>query len=244
MEDNACLVVSGFVSDQRKWARYDEQLSEHLVAYEIVGGFHMTEFEAGSGQYGPWRKDTQRRDAFLLRFTEIVRRNTNKGFSAAVVIPDLRRLFMIYEAPVENPYPWCAQQALMMMSIWSGRRAKARTAKGSDQLRVVFERGDKHAGELMAIAKEDFGLTIEFLPKRNGPLAFQACDWLAWEHRKALSNHVKRDYSQFRESLAQLRERFHSDQFRYSDWNTLVKVAEKFGYPKREGAAIEILVTE
>jgi hypothetical protein len=88
--------------------------------------FHMTDFESGHGQYAAWKDDIERREAFRSKALHVIRRWTNKPFSAGVVIPDLRRVFAEYDMPADipsEPYPLgrlLATPGVLEAARWAG----------------------------------------------------------------------------------------------------------------------------
>jgi hypothetical protein len=75
------LTVSGFVSDVRKWSKFDAEWDAILMA-EGLNCFHMTDFVARKKPYGRWGSGySEPRDKFFRRLIETSVRHTNKSFA-------------------------------------------------------------------------------------------------------------------------------------------------------------------
>jgi hypothetical protein len=229
------LFVSGFVASEQKWLRFETEWLALLDKYGITPPFHMTDFEAGKGQYAALKNKPAECEAFRAAAIRVMTRSTNKALSVGVVVPDFRRWLEEYEVAPDvprHPYPWCAMEACRLVVRWAGNRVKAGKSRLSDQVKFVFQYGDKHQGAFAAAAKRKYGQVPIFLDS-EGVTPFQACDFLAWEHRRWLSNRSPQAPARPRDSVMELARRIASDSAIYADWRTLSASAEQFGWPKR-----------
>src|SRR5688572_19652048 len=186
---NPAFFVSGFVSTAEKWREFEAEWLALLAEYQIAAPFHMTDFEAGRGQYARLKTDALACATFRSRAILIAKRHTRKGFSSGVVMSDLNRMFSQYDVPASvprQPYPYCALHLYRLLGRWARNRVDAGDIRLTDQLQIAFEHGDKHRGVLEKEARRRFGIAPLFL-KKDGATAFQACDLLSWEHRRWLS---------------------------------------------------------
>ncbi len=229
------LFVSGFVASVEKWLRFETEWKALLNRFGITSPFHMTDFEARQGQYkGLTAED---REAFRAEAIHIITSNTNKAFSVGVVVPALRRLFEEYEVPESavfprNPYPWCAMRVSGLVRKWMRNRLKAGTIKPTDNMEFVFQQGDKHRGEFEKFSRRVY----RYVPLFKGSsdfVPFQACDYLAWEHRYFLSRRYDKPTPPPRPSNVELARRIAFDSSIYADWSTFERHAVKSGWPKR-----------
>jgi hypothetical protein len=232
------LFVSGFVAPVEKWRKFETRWLALLDEHHIVPPFHTTDFEAGQGQYAALRKNASACESFRAAAIDIMTRYTNKAFSVGVIIPDLRRLFVEYEVPSDlprQPYPWCAIRVSDLVIRWAGNRVKAGTAQLTDNVQFIFQHGDKHQGEFGEAAKRLYGKVPLFLKDKDA-VPFQACDYLAWEHRRWLSHRATHSTPKPRDSAVALARRLAFDSSLYSDWNTLRRHADENGWPKRKAS--------
>jgi hypothetical protein len=183
------LFVSGFVSTVEKWLKFEKYWLALLEEFHITPPFHMTDFESGHGQYAAWKDDREERERFRSEALHVIKRWTNKPFSSGVLIPDFQRLFREYAMPPEvprEPYPFCGEAVVVdLLRPWLEHCIKdGRFRMGTDNLQIVFEHGDKHKG-LLEAALERRNVDAIFM-KKAALVPFQACDFLAWMHRRWL----------------------------------------------------------
>src|SRR5271165_1220952 len=84
---SAVLTSVGFVSRVKKWDRFSDEWLAILKAYG-VSAMHMTDFASSIGEFAEWRGQSERRRKFIAELSACIRRNTNKGFAASVIIAD------------------------------------------------------------------------------------------------------------------------------------------------------------
>jgi hypothetical protein len=174
------LTVAGFVSRINKWTRFDEEWKEILDAYG-VSRFHMTDFASSGGEFQGWKGKSFQRREFIEKLVSCIKRNTNKGFAASVIVEDFNRVNEEYPL-AENaglPFALCARTCTGMLKKWAMR-------KNLDfgRIMVFFEDGDEDRGDFQARAKID-GFRIRSLSKDDSRV-FQAADLAAWKVRTAI----------------------------------------------------------
>ncbi|MET0399740.1 MAG: hypothetical protein ABW277_23330 [Longimicrobiaceae bacterium] len=232
----ASLFFSGFVSTAEKWLRFEKAWLALLADNGIEPPFHMADFEAGEGQYARWRGDFAGRQVFLHKAAAVIRRHTRKPFSHGIVIADLQRMYDTYEFP-ENErreaFPWCGVLVLGKVLAWARKGVRQGNMRGDDTIEFVFEDGDKHRGQFMDLAEE----TYKILPiprKKNQHLQFDACDLLAWEHRRFLGQLVRRDTKHPpRSSLVEIMRLFPGGAFTFQHWGLLDAACKARGLKQR-----------
>jgi hypothetical protein len=233
-DDTYAMYVSGFVASEAKWMEWETAWLALLAEFGIVPPFHTTEFEGRKSQYAMWsavRREEFRRRA-IRTFTPP---RINKAISYGVVLADLRRLFHEFVMPDEcppEPYAWCGQQVVALVVQWALHRRSAGTLGGRDELAFVFEHGDKHRGKLEQVLERSNILPI--FRRKKEIVAFQACDFLAWQHRNWLT---KRAGGRLNASpaLHEMVRCLAKDSLVLHTWTSLSQEAERQGIPKRTG---------
>jgi hypothetical protein len=253
--------VSGFVSTVAKWEKFEKAWPELLAEFDIPSPFHTADFMARKGRFESWSGDNARRDAFRIAAIHLLHRTTNKPFAIGVVIPDFRRLFSEYEVPAEQPrepYPWCALKACDYLFDWIHHRVRAGTVSGKDQMQIVFEKGDIDQGKFADALWAKHRLEVAFQTNHGKTLLpFAACDFLAWEFRNWMSKReqgmllwqeAKRDSvantrrATLRKAaplikpdpvIMELARRLPPDALGYANWDVLVRMCNKKGWPRK-----------
>jgi hypothetical protein len=227
--DCEVLFVSGFISSAKKWLRFERQWIELLDRYHIAPPFHMTEFSNGSGQYKPWRNDNVKRFQFYTGALGVIKRNTNLCISHGVVVQDLLSICDEFEIPefIEGewkPYAFCGLKVCIDTVSWM-----VKNKHKEDTLSLVFEHGDHDQHYLFDRIKDLWGYKIEFA-KKNDCTPFQAADFVAWEHRRALQDYIDHKPNP-RKSFLALKMQI-PGRYGYYSWNWLSDYCIKQEWPK------------
>jgi hypothetical protein len=234
---SASLFVTGLLSTVERWAKFDAEWLALLVEFGIAPPFHTTDFESGNRQYAAWKDDIPLREQFRARALSVIKRWTNKPFSAGVVVADLRRLVTEYDLPAHfptEPYLFCGGQAIKMVKEWAERGVRDGRLHGKDKIDIIFEHGDKHRGQLEKFLQTVHGVPIQFQNKSE-VIAFQACDFLAWQHRRWLTDretHGPRSYRP-RKAVIEVARVLPGDSSTFANWAGLVRECEAWGIQKR-----------
>src|SRR6266705_640883 len=81
------LYVSGFISTEEKWLRFEKQWKALLRQFGIKGMFHTSDYVRGAGEdYRQFLNDDVRRIAFETKAVTIIKHNTLKPFSYGIMI--------------------------------------------------------------------------------------------------------------------------------------------------------------
>lgn len=206
------LAVAGFVSDVRKWAKF-ESAWEAILSRESVSQFHMTDFVSSRGEFASWRGQTDRRRIFIDDLAQCAKRYTNKRFGGLVVLKDYEAANKQYRLREEvgGPYPVCAEYCVRLARKWQAKNDVR-------DLEFFFEQGDEGKGNLIKLLKERYSIEPSFLSKKIVP--FQAADLVAWRTRDSFENMLKGDLDieradkvmrSFREAWSGPHEAFHGD---------------------------------
>jgi hypothetical protein len=169
------LSIAGFVSDARKWNRFEIEWNA-ILARESVSAFHMTDFIAKQGEFESWKGQSERTGRFIAELIACTRKHTNKAFGGALVLKDYHAINEEYRLQEfgGHPYALCGHFATTLVKKWQ-------TKNQISNLVLAFEKGDEHQGDLDRLCKLD-GITAQFLPK-SAALAFGAADLFAWRTR-------------------------------------------------------------
>ncbi len=230
----ACLFVTGFVASVERWLEFETAWLGHLDENDIEPPFHMTDFISSKCQYASWKGQKAKRDTFLAKAVRIIKDHTRKPFSNGVVIEDLKRMFREFEVPAmpEEPYPWCAIQIFTFVNDWTKSQLNQGRVNPLDHLEYVFETGDLYRGKFMEIARDVYGITPKFMDK-DSCVPFQACDLVAWAHRRALSGYRKGEV-RAPSAYADIMRHLPADASKFHTWRTMEAVCIKAGFLRRD----------
>jgi hypothetical protein len=174
-DDTVAIVVAGFVAPAEQWIEFKRNWNDCLRDFG-VSSLHMRNFAHSRGEFATWKGNEDRRRGFLGRLISIIRVRVWHSFACAVVMEDYRSVdgkFCLSE--FSKPYALAGCTCLTKVERW-----KERFCKSEDEVAVVFEDGDKDKGDLIRAARS-FSVSPSFLTKQ-GTVAFQAADLLAYEH--------------------------------------------------------------
>jgi hypothetical protein len=232
-DDSEVMYVAGFVASEEKWQRWETVWLALLEEFGIQPPFHCTEFEARKEGYADW-SDKRREDFRLKAVRTFIPPRLNKAISYGIRLTDLRRIHSEFEFPPHlrpEPYPWCGTKVVELVMAWASRRWAAGDVGPTDRYAFVFEHGDKHRG-LLEKALDHYGLLPIFM-KKGDVVAFQACDFLAWQHRNWLT---KRDPTRRRasETLQLMARSLAKDSLLFHTYERMVPECERLGFPRRQ----------
>lgn len=177
-DQSAALVVSGYIASDQQWIDFDKAWNDAL-ADEGLTHFHMKDFAHSRREFSRWKNDEPRRKRFLERLINIIRENTRKSFSYAVILHAYHTINSKYllEEYVGKPYAFCASMCMTGVDSWKLEHGY------NNPVRNVFEDGVADKGVLLTLLKRDNRATPVFGQKREyTPL--QAADFVAWENLK------------------------------------------------------------
>jgi hypothetical protein len=189
--DNQDLVlVAGFLSSTEQWLKVETEWQNALESLGLPRStvFRMTDFMAGTNPKSPsYGWDENKRHRLLNKLVHILAIRTLKRFSETVFMKDYREINEKYalEECYGAPYALAGRNLNMRLKKWLGEQ-------GPDaRLRIFFEDGTKHKGDLMDACRRD-GLPCPSFPKKDELAPLQAADLLAWEIAKTMRK--VRDY--------------------------------------------------
>jgi hypothetical protein len=183
-DSEGLLVVSGFLSSDARWERFERLWNEALEEAGI-GVFHMRDFAQSTGEFGKWKSDEEKRKNFLAELIEIIVNKAAVFYSAAgaVVVNDWHQCNRDYRLAESELQPYSLGGWLCVNEVRCWCKEQGRSF---DKVRFVFEDGDKDKGHLIARLKHDFGVIVETAKKRE-VRALEAADFAAWNIRKVLT---------------------------------------------------------
>src|SRR6266566_4118790 len=119
------LYVSGFLSTEKKWLRFEKEWRALLNHFEIKGLFHTADYVRGVGDdYRQFLHNDERRIEFERKAIAIIKRNTLKPFSYGIILADHREMVARYELPYgfERPYSFCGLQGVYWIVLWMKKK--------------------------------------------------------------------------------------------------------------------------
>lgn len=237
------MFVSGFIAPAPEWIKFEREWLSLLAEYGIENPFHMTEFIACAKQFVGWKHDEKRQLEFYGRALKVIQRRTNKAFSQGLFVDDFWKLMKQYEIPehhalassLKTPFSYCAVGALIQVLKWAQRR-RGLGPRVDGPVEFVFDRGDKHRGQMATALRDTFGIEPIFKDKKD-VVPIQAADILAWEHARVCGVIRDRDLKKLRmSSWPDIQRLFPgSDEWAYLDAQKLAALFDRAGLKKREG---------
>jgi len=239
--DPLVLYVSGFVSTEAKWLRFEREWGALLKRYDLTD-FHTTNYVRGlDPEYARFKNNDAERDAFEAEAIRTIKRNTLKPFSNGIVLDAHRQLLSQYVVPsgYERPYSFCATMAFYSVMVWFSKQPRKKRATPDARIRMIFEDGEDSAdwNPFSDTVYQEFGRRPVPQPKEDSPAQFQAADLLAWRHARLMKDSMSVDAGgprPRREFFAGLfRQLPHSNSCGYHTPESLMRHAAKMGYPRR-----------
>jgi hypothetical protein len=175
-DDTVALVVAGFLCTAEQWIHFERNWNECLKHFG-VSALHMRDFAHSRREFASWKGDEEKRQHFLRWLVGIILTRVRHSFASAVVMDDYRKVDSKYcLSEFSKPYALAGCTCLAKVRAWAQK-----WNIDLDDIRYVFEDGDKDKGDFIRAADKHFHLTPDFLKKEKG-VAFQAADLLAYEH--------------------------------------------------------------
>jgi hypothetical protein len=202
--------VGGFIAPEQVWSVYETRWAELLKEFGLTS-FHMKEYTWCSGEFSPWKGDEDKRKAFMVALTKIIRELNMVAIGASIPLSVYRLANRSHcvEEVVGTPYTVAAMMALANAYEW-----RSASANSSEPILVFVERGDNRQSDYRRklrkiIWDEEISEPI-IIPKKNrNPdgtirhvLPFQSADFIAYEQAKALTDLIVHRKTRLRQSLA------------------------------------------
>jgi hypothetical protein len=191
--EHPVVIVAGYVSTVGKWEHFDYEWRKILGRREFnVPYFHMKEFAHSVGPFADWKGNEPRRRRFINALVGVIAKYAKAGF--ACMIKDSIWNSVNQSYPLEELYG-CA-------FALAGRDCVNKTHHWGEELhnykrneiKCVFEAGDKGKGHLMRVVEEaqkpiplfEYGRPKPQLA-HPGTSPLQAADFAAWELLKIVA---------------------------------------------------------
>lgn len=203
------FTVAGFLAEKIAWHKFQKAWRKARRSAEIEH-FHMADYEARSERHGYDKWSEAKREAVLNRLIQLVSDTVVVGFAATMLKADYDALTSEQKVNLchDNPYSFCANEFLGMMSAYILK------AMPKEKAIYVFEVGDKGEAEFRKSMYEQ----MEKLPVHNETMRIlsyvpgtkkdfphlDAADFLAWEVNRDIPKYLGNDKSPRRESLEKL----------------------------------------
>ena len=190
--DPHVLVPVALIATARKWARFNARWNRVLAGHKVQQ-LHMFEFAHFKGAFSSWRGEDARRRAFLAELISTIKHGINKTYITGVVLPDYREAdsrFQLTEM-LGGPYSLGQAGALFRAFDWLWR-----TRPSQSGIQAFIEKGDAGQGAFMQFLRRERSWLPEIVPKVDPATglahpAFQAADFIAYEHRLAYQKRVE-----------------------------------------------------
>ena len=190
--DPNILVAVALVATQRKWARFNARWNR-VLSQHGVRQLHMFEFAHFKSDFASWKGDEVRRAAFLTDLIATIKHGINKTYITGVVLPDYRDLnarFQLTEV-LGGPYSLGQAGAMFRAFDWLWQ-----TRPPQSGIQAFIEKGDAGQGAFMQFLRRERSWLPEIVPKLDpstglAHAAFQAADFIAYEHRLAYHKRVE-----------------------------------------------------
>ena len=226
------LYVSGFLSTEKKWLRFEKEWRALLNHFEIKGLFHTADYVRGVGDdYRQFLHNDERRIEFERKAIAIIKRNTLKPFSYGIILADHREMVARYELPYgfERPYSFCGLQGVYWIVLWM---KKKKGLSLEDKVHLIYEDGDEDRGRFSDAMRRDFGVRPNFLPK-DKVHPFSAADILAWRHARLIREHEAQAPRPRREFFGGLFKQLPHDSCGFYNRRVLISFCEEKSFPRR-----------
>lgn len=184
------MTVAGFVSDIKKWKRFEVEWNK-ILRRERITIFHMTDFVSSKGEFAVgWKGETDRRRMFIDDLAACLSRNVDKSFRSTLVLSDFDKVngdFAIEET-LGKPYGLCSMMCAFALRQWAKRKGVEKN------LLYYFEDGDKGKGNFDDWHTRAYGTPPRFLGKKEA-VGFQPADFAGWKVRTSIQESIKADHT-------------------------------------------------
>lgn len=197
-QGTSMLVVGGFIATVEQWRSFESEWNKVLAKYGVPY-FHMKKFTAKKKPFDheKWQRDDVC-TSFLGELIGVLKRNNCYGLMVALPLAAWATVNKEFCMEEERLTPFAVAGCMAITGVYEWCQ-KPRPMVMPYQVEFIFEDGDEDKGDLMYWTKRSWKWVPAFKGKKLAPL--QACDFLAWEGRRAATD------------LAELGE--HADDYQY-----------------------------
>jgi hypothetical protein len=189
-QDTAMMSVGGFISNVNDWKSFENDWKRALARAKVPY-FHMKKFTVHKAPFDnmKWRREEYRKE-FLSALIDTIARNVDFFVVNILRISDwehVNKEFCMREAQL-TPFAVAGCGALLGVEEWCRQHGVP-----WNHMKIIIEDGDLNKGDFMHWSKKTFKKTIIPMPgvpdndePEEDPFTpLQACDFLAWEARRA-----------------------------------------------------------
>jgi hypothetical protein len=233
------LTVAGFIARQDSWSAFEKEWRQARTDLGLFGCLHMKHFAHHLEEFQCWKGDEKRRVALLKALADLIGKYTEKTLSLALLLDGYRAANMMFALEeYVKPYP------LIASVIVSRVHSRMRENHPADSVLSVFESGDTDQNQLNRLVATDGvpdGVQPIFTKKEwweNGhrmecsPL--QACDFIAYEHSKALTDMFQKNKTKARMSLAEIAKKTNETEHPALGFEFCINICRAFNLQMRE----------
>lgn len=179
-DNQPAVIIAGHIAKAEQWLRLEREWTDALTDTKSgkIAILHMTDLMAGRGEFSEWSR--LQKNALLEKLVSIIRRRVSMQFSIIVPMSEYKKVNDKYalEEEMGTPYGLAGRTILRMINEWNGRYGHGKT-----NVKLVFEDGSKHKGDLIDITQRDQLPLPEFMKKAD-VTCLQTADLLAWAQLK------------------------------------------------------------
>jgi hypothetical protein len=193
-QQSEVAVAACFVSDVRRWAKFETEWRSVLDDSDIAGcGFHMADFVAHQRPFDSWEQD--KRDRTIKSLIGIIKEYALTGMATAVVKRDYDRFVVgkLRDKLGHYHYTFAVQGCLAEIER---RRAKEWDTQAYAYVFDWMTKGKHEIDNLFdSILAHNLGAHLGVEPdgwtygNRKQQVQLQAADMLAWEANKYIRDH-------------------------------------------------------
>ena len=172
-----------------RWKRFDQKWKAVLADVGIEIPFHMSDFMASQAGFRDWQGRDEDKRALLLVLARLIRKSVSFGIGEGVIIDEWNKANQVYALAQNHCTPYALASFFVIDKTlrWIGNHhdKEIKTA-------IVFESGDSGKGDFMWVMDQirrrrpDLAPTYPQFGIEDDVVAFQACDFVAWEKRRAM----------------------------------------------------------
>jgi hypothetical protein len=190
--DKRVIVTVGIVASVEKWIRFDRAWKKTLSDFNVTE-FHTKDFAHFKKEYASWRHQERKRREFLGRLLHALKQGINKVFISSVLLDDYKEVNALYllDEQFGGAYSIAQAASIGRVTAWLIKKKPA-----NDRVQHFIEEGDTGQHEFMK-RMDEIAFEAKSLPKLDpttgaSRLAFQAADFIAYEHRRVYNEYRER----------------------------------------------------
>lgn len=230
------VVVSGYVAPMHRWQKFDQRWTAVLADAGIRIPFHMSDFMAGQCGFEAWRGRSAEKAELLFVLARLIRRSVSVAIGEGVLIDEWKRANEVYALAKNHctPYALAAYFVMDKTIRWIGRHPDEGIRTG-----IAFESGDYGKGDFMWVMdqirrrKPALAPAYPQFADKASVIAFQACDFVAWEKRRAMGQQfceAQECYEGWSRALTEI-SKLQKD-WGYLDYDAMMDFCQRVDMPK------------